>query len=129
MTHWAGVLMPRLRRLWVTTLTSPTGLDSFPIRGHVHADHVLLRRHVGNASTFGQMPMLFEPRQAGGVIGFTAAIAAYGPSCSACCLPPPSARLQIRHAGVLRPGRLVRLRQRRAELVDVCRRGAFANPC
>jgi NNP family nitrate/nitrite transporter-like MFS transporter len=34
---------------------------------------------VGNASTFKQMPMLFEPRQAGGVIGFTAAIAAYGP--------------------------------------------------
>ena len=25
---------------------------------------------VGNASTFKQMPMLFEPRQAGGVIGF-----------------------------------------------------------
>ncbi|WP_333670975.1 nitrate/nitrite transporter [Elioraea tepidiphila] len=34
---------------------------------------------VGNASTFKQMPMLFPPRQAGGVIGFTAAIAAYGP--------------------------------------------------
>ncbi len=34
---------------------------------------------VGNASTFKQMPMLFPPRQAGGVIGFTAAVAAYGP--------------------------------------------------
>lgn len=34
---------------------------------------------IGNASTFKQMPMIFEPRQAGGVIGFTAAIAAYGP--------------------------------------------------
>ena len=34
---------------------------------------------VGNASTFKQMPMLFERRQAGGVIGWTAAIAAYGP--------------------------------------------------
>ena len=34
---------------------------------------------IGNASTFKQMPMLFSPRQAGGVIGFTAAIAAYGP--------------------------------------------------
>jgi NNP family nitrate/nitrite transporter-like MFS transporter len=34
---------------------------------------------IGNASTFKQMPMLFEPRQAGGVIGFTAAIGAYGP--------------------------------------------------
>ncbi|MBF6593459.1 MAG: NarK/NasA family nitrate transporter [Thermaceae bacterium] len=34
---------------------------------------------VGNASTFKQMPMIFEPRKAGGVIGWTAAIAAYGP--------------------------------------------------
>jgi Rrf2 family protein len=34
---------------------------------------------VGNASTFKQIPMLFEKRQAGGVIGWTAAIAAYGP--------------------------------------------------
>jgi len=34
---------------------------------------------VGNASTFKQMPMIFEPRQAGGVLGWTAAIAAFGP--------------------------------------------------
>ena len=34
---------------------------------------------IGNASTFKQMPMIFPPRQAGGVIGFTAALAAYGP--------------------------------------------------
>ena len=34
---------------------------------------------IGNASTFKQMPMIFPPRQAGGVIGFTAAMAAYGP--------------------------------------------------
>lgn len=34
---------------------------------------------VGNASTFKQMPMIFEARQAGGVIGWTSAIAAYGP--------------------------------------------------
>jgi NNP family nitrate/nitrite transporter-like MFS transporter len=34
---------------------------------------------IGNASTFKQMPMIFPPRQAGGVIGWTAAIAAYGP--------------------------------------------------
>ena len=33
----------------------------------------------GNASTFKQMPMLFPPRQAAGVIGWTAAMAAYGP--------------------------------------------------
>jgi len=34
---------------------------------------------MGNASTFKQMPMIFKPRQAGGVIGWTAAIAAFGP--------------------------------------------------
>lgn len=34
---------------------------------------------MGNASTFKQMPMLFPPRPASGVIGFTAAIAAFGP--------------------------------------------------
>jgi NNP family nitrate/nitrite transporter-like MFS transporter len=34
---------------------------------------------IGNASTFKQIPMIFPPRQAGGVIGWTSAIAAYGP--------------------------------------------------
>lgn len=34
---------------------------------------------IGNASTFKQMPMIFQPRQAGGVIGWTSAIAAFGP--------------------------------------------------
>lgn len=33
----------------------------------------------GNAGTFKQMPMIFPKRQAGGVVGFTAAIAAFGP--------------------------------------------------
>ncbi|MBJ7348134.1 MAG: NarK/NasA family nitrate transporter [Thermoleophilaceae bacterium] len=34
---------------------------------------------IGNASVFKQIPMLFEQRKAAGVIGWTAAIAAYGP--------------------------------------------------
>ncbi|GEM46286.1 MFS transporter [Deinococcus cellulosilyticus] len=34
---------------------------------------------IGNASTFRQMPVIFPPTQAAGVIGWTAAIAAYGP--------------------------------------------------
>lgn len=34
---------------------------------------------IGNASTFKQMPSIFPRRQAGGVIGFTSAIAAFGP--------------------------------------------------
>ncbi len=40
---------------------------------------IFLFSGIGNASTFKQMPMIFEPRQAGGVIGWTAAIAAFGP--------------------------------------------------
>ena len=76
-THWAGLGM-LASAVWVTTLTSPTGLDSFPmfVAGMLT---MFFFAGVGNASTFKQMPMLFEPRQAGGVIGFTAAIAAYGP--------------------------------------------------
>lgn len=76
-THWAGLGMLGAT-LWVTTLTTPTGLDSFPlfVAGMLT---LFFFAGVGNASTFKQMPMLFEPRQAGGVIGFTAAIAAYGP--------------------------------------------------
>ncbi|OKL48335.1 MFS transporter [Boudabousia liubingyangii] len=34
---------------------------------------------VGNAGTFKQMPMILPPRQAGGVIGWTSAIASFGP--------------------------------------------------
>lgn len=34
---------------------------------------------LGNAGTFKQMPMILPKRQAGGVIGFTGAIAAFGP--------------------------------------------------
>jgi MFS transporter, NNP family, nitrate/nitrite transporter len=40
---------------------------------------IFLFSGVGNAATFKQMPMIFERRQAGGVIGWTAAIAAFGP--------------------------------------------------
>jgi NNP family nitrate/nitrite transporter-like MFS transporter len=40
---------------------------------------IFLFAGIGNASTFKQMPMIFEPRQAGGVIGWTSAIAAFGP--------------------------------------------------
>lgn len=40
---------------------------------------IFLFTGIGNASTFKQMPMIFQPRQAGGVIGWTGAIAAFGP--------------------------------------------------
>ena len=58
--------------------TNPTSADQFPVflAGMLA---IFAFSGVGNASTFKQMPMLFERRQAGGVIGWTAAIAAYGP--------------------------------------------------
>ncbi len=76
-THWAAMGM-LASTLWVTTLTQPTGLESFPmfVAGMLV---MFFFAGIGNASTFKQMPMLFGPRQAGGVIGFTGAIAAYGP--------------------------------------------------
>ncbi len=40
---------------------------------------IFLFSGIGNASTFKQMPMIFERRQAGGVLGWTSAIAAFGP--------------------------------------------------
>lgn len=40
---------------------------------------VFLFAGIGNAGTFKQMPMIFPRRQAGGVIGFTSSIAAFGP--------------------------------------------------
>lgn len=61
-------------------LLTPTSLDQFP-----HFVGVMLFLFfctgVGNAATFRQYPIIFShsPRQGAGVIGFTAAIAAYGP--------------------------------------------------
>jgi MFS transporter, NNP family, nitrate/nitrite transporter len=76
-THWAGLGM-LVCALLVTLFLAPTSLDAFP--WFVAAMLALFFfAGVGNASTFKQMPMIFPPRQAGGVIGFTAAIAAYGP--------------------------------------------------
>ncbi len=76
-THWAGIGMVICAFL-VTLTVTPDSLDSFWL--FVSAMLALFFfAGVGNASTFKQMPMLFNPRQGGGVIGFTAAIAAYGP--------------------------------------------------
>ena len=57
---------------------APTSVDQFPLflTGMLV---IFFFAGVGNASTFKQMPMIFERRQAGGVIGWTSAIAAYGP--------------------------------------------------
>ncbi|MBL8895876.1 MAG: NarK/NasA family nitrate transporter [Rhizobiales bacterium] len=76
-THWSGIGM-LIAALAVTFFTAPTSMDQFP--WFVTAMLVLFFfAGVGNASTFKQMPMIFPPRQAGGVIGWTGAMAAYGP--------------------------------------------------
>ncbi|HEY0868520.1 MAG TPA: nitrate/nitrite transporter [Fimbriimonas sp.] len=62
----------------VSFYTNPTSVDQF--QGFLWCMLALfLFCGIGNASTFKQMPMIFPPRQAAGVIGWTSAIAAYGP--------------------------------------------------
>jgi NNP family nitrate/nitrite transporter-like MFS transporter len=61
-------------------LLTPTSADQFPwFVGVMLA--MFFFTGIGNAATFRQYPVIFSnsPRQAAGVIGFTAAIAAYGP--------------------------------------------------
>jgi len=61
-------------------LFTPTSMDQFPLFvGLILA--LFFFTGMGNAGTFRQYPIIFgaNPRQAAGVIGWTAAIAAYGP--------------------------------------------------
>lgn len=61
-------------------LLTPASMDQFPwFVGVMLA--MFFFTGIGNAATFRQYPIIFShsPRQAAGVIGFTAAIAAYGP--------------------------------------------------
>lgn len=62
----------------VPFLTAPQSVSEFPLFLGVMAG-LFFFSGIGNASTFRQIPVIFEPRQAGGVLGWTAAIAAYGP--------------------------------------------------
>jgi NNP family nitrate/nitrite transporter-like MFS transporter len=62
----------------VTFFTNPDSVDQFSwFLAFMLA--LFFFSGMGNASTFRQMPLCFPPRQAGGVIGWTAAVAAYGP--------------------------------------------------
>jgi MFS transporter, NNP family, nitrate/nitrite transporter len=76
-TQWSGIGL-LVCALGVTLFTSPTSLDSFPWFVILMLG-LFFFSGIGNASTFKQMPMLFHPRQAAGVIGWTSAVAAYGP--------------------------------------------------
>ena len=62
----------------VPFFTSPTSMEQFPWFLAAMLS-LFMFAGFGNASTFKQMPMLFPPRQAAGVIGWTGAMAAYGP--------------------------------------------------
>ena len=76
-THWSAIGMIACTA-GLLFFTHPDSLAEFPyFVGFMLG--VFLFAGVGNASTFKQMPMLFTPRQAAGVIGWTAAVAAYGP--------------------------------------------------
>lgn len=61
-------------------LVSPTSMDQFPLFVGVILS-MFFFTGVGNAGTFRQFPIIFSDnqRQAAGVIGWTAAIAAFGP--------------------------------------------------
>lgn len=57
---------------------TPTSLDQFPMFVAAMLG-IFFFSGIGNASTFRQMPIIFNPPQSAGVIGWTAAIAAFGP--------------------------------------------------
>ncbi|MBS4027690.1 MAG: MFS transporter [Ignavibacteriales bacterium] len=61
-------------------LVAPTGMEQFPMFVAVMLG-MFFFAGIGNAATFRQYPIIFahNPRQASGVIGWTAAVAAYGP--------------------------------------------------
>ncbi len=61
-------------------LFTPTSMDQFPLFVGLILT-LFFFTGMGNAGTFRQYPIIFgaNPRQAAGVIGWTAAIAAYGP--------------------------------------------------
>lgn len=61
-------------------LVAPTSMDTFPMFVAVMLG-MFFFAGIGNAATFRQYPIIFQhnPRQATGVIGWTAAVAAYGP--------------------------------------------------
>ncbi len=76
-THYSAVGL-LVCAIGATFYMNPTGLESWG--GFLlFMLGLFFFSGVGNASTFKQMPMIFPPRQAAGVIGWTSAIAAYGP--------------------------------------------------
>jgi NNP family nitrate/nitrite transporter-like MFS transporter len=81
LTHWTGVAMIALSgALAFAGVLTPTSLESFPLFVGLMLC-LFFATGVGNAATFRQYPLIFShsPRQGAGVLGFTGAIAAFGP--------------------------------------------------
>ena len=83
--RWGGAVITQISgiglvacALAVTFHTAPESMAEFPVFVGFMLG-LFFFAGIGNASTFKQMPMIFPPRQAGGVIGWTGAIAAFGP--------------------------------------------------
>lgn len=66
--------------LGTTAFMTPTSMSEFPYFLALMVG-LFLFAGIGNASTFRQIPIIFSgsPRQGAGVLGWTAAVAAYGP--------------------------------------------------
>ena len=81
LTHISGIalILGTLAMIFMGLFT-PTSLDQFPLFVWMIL-FLFLFTGIGNASTFRQYPIIFadNPRQGAGVLGWTAAIAAYGP--------------------------------------------------
>jgi NNP family nitrate/nitrite transporter-like MFS transporter len=81
LTHISGLALIGLcTALVLTGSLTPESLDSFPLFvGLMLA--IFFFAGIGNAATFRQYPLIFahSPRQGAGVLGWTGAVAAYGP--------------------------------------------------
>ena len=81
LTSLSGVIMLASGLIMIFSgVLTPTSVSQFPLFVTLMLV-VFLASGIGNAATFRQYPIIFShsPRQAAGVIGWTAAIAAYGP--------------------------------------------------
>jgi NNP family nitrate/nitrite transporter-like MFS transporter len=74
------VLVLSVGAMAVTGVLAPSSLDQFPTFVALML-LIFFFTGIGNAATFRQYPIIFShsPRQGAGVLGWTAAIAAYGP--------------------------------------------------
>ena len=80
-THWVGILLiATVSVMAFSGALTPASLDTFPLFVALMLV-IFFLTGIGNASTFRQYPIIFSdsPRRAAGVIGWTAAVAAYGP--------------------------------------------------